>query len=56
MNANVIDERQIQLAIVKLRIAQTHVIEALAKNPEDASLNGVWESIETAIMELGSDD
>lgn len=56
MSTNVIDDKQLQLAIGALRIAQTHAAEALARNPDDADLDGVWTSIENALRQLGCDD
>jgi len=56
MNSNVIDEKQLQLAIAALRIGQTHVIEAQAKRPGDVDLEGIWTQIERALEVLGCDD
>jgi hypothetical protein len=44
---------QTQLAVTALRIAQTHLLQALAKSPGDANLNGTWTQMEEALKALG---
>jgi lysozyme family protein len=50
------DEKQTQLAVAALRIAQTHLLEALEKRLDDADLDGTWTWIEKALRALGCDD
>lgn len=47
------DEKQIQLAVTALRMAQTYLLQALAKSPDDANLNGTWMHTEEALKALG---